>query len=103
MPDPATVAIDFKVQQYRNAPVLTWWEGTIGGTGGQGVGQGEFVIADRSYREIARVRAASTDQADQHDFVITPAEHGAVLGVRGDAVRPDLARRPARTGCCTTG
>jgi hypothetical protein len=70
-PEPATVAIDFKVQQYRNKPVLTWWEGTIGGTGGQGVGQGEFVITDQSYREVTRVRAASSDQADQHDFVIT--------------------------------
>jgi hypothetical protein len=52
--------------------VLTWWEGTIGGTGGQGVGQGEFVVADHSYREITRVRAAGAEQADQHDFVITP-------------------------------
>jgi hypothetical protein len=74
VPDPATVAIDFKVQQYRDQPVLTWWEGTIGGTGGQGVGQGEFVISDRSYREITRVRAAGTEQADQHDFVITPRD-----------------------------
>jgi hypothetical protein len=72
VPDPATVAIDFKAQQYQNKPVLTWWEGTIGGTGGQGVGQGEFVIADTSYREITRVRAAGSEQADQHDFVITP-------------------------------
>jgi hypothetical protein len=71
VPDPATVAIDLKVQRYRGKPVLTWWEGTIGGTGGQGVGQGEFVLADRSYREITRVRAAGTEQADQHDFVIT--------------------------------
>ncbi|MEV6341969.1 arylsulfotransferase family protein [Actinoplanes sp. NPDC051851] len=71
VPDPATVAVDFKVQKYRGKPVLTWWEGTIGGTGGQGVGQGEFVIADSSYREITRVRAASSEQADQHDFVIT--------------------------------
>jgi hypothetical protein len=72
VPAPATVAIDFKAQQYQNKPVLTWWEGTIGGTGGQGVGQGEFVIADPSYREITRVRAAGAEQADQHDFVITP-------------------------------
>ncbi|MBM2616991.1 arylsulfotransferase family protein [Actinoplanes sp. LDG1-06] len=72
VPDPATVAIDLKAQQYRNKPVLTWWEGTIGGTGGQGVGQGEFVIADQQYREITRVRAAGTEQADQHDLVITP-------------------------------
>ncbi|SNY58352.1 arylsulfotransferase family protein [Paractinoplanes atraurantiacus] len=73
-PPPATVSIDFKVQQYRKQPVLTWWEGTIGGTGGQGVGQGEFVIADRSYREITRVRAAGTEQADQHDLIITPQD-----------------------------
>jgi hypothetical protein len=72
VPDPATVAIDFKAQMYQNKPVLTWWEGTIGGTGGQGVGQGEFVIADQNYKEITRVRAAGTEQADQHDFVITP-------------------------------
>ncbi|XVV12685.1 arylsulfotransferase family protein [Actinoplanes sp. CA-131856] len=73
-PPPATVSIDFKVQRYRKQPVLTWWEGTIGGTGGQGVGQGEFVIADRSYREITRVRAAGTEQADQHDLIITPQD-----------------------------
>ncbi|MBB4767380.1 arylsulfotransferase family protein [Amorphoplanes digitatis] len=72
VPDPATVAIDLKVQRYRNRPVLTWWEGTIGGTGGRGVGQGEFVIVDTNYREITRVRAAGSEQADQHDFVITP-------------------------------
>ena len=72
VPDPATVAIDLKVQTYRGQPVLTWWEGTIGGTGGQGVGQGEFVVADRAYREVTRVRAAGTEQADQHDLVLTP-------------------------------
>lgn len=90
VPDPATVAIDFKVQRYRNAPVLTWWEGTIGGTGGQGVGQGEFVIADRSYREITRVRAAGTEQADQHDFVITPA--GTALFWVYDPIPADLSK-----------
>ena len=89
VPDPATVAIDFKVQQYRNQPVLTWWEGTIGGTGGQGVGQGEFVIADRAYREITRVRAAGTEQADQHDFVITP--QGTALFWVYDPIPYDLS------------
>ncbi|MEU4242968.1 arylsulfotransferase family protein [Actinoplanes sp. NPDC026619] len=89
VPDPATVAIDFKVQQYRNQPVLTWWEGTIGGTGGQGVGQGEFVLADSSYREITRVRAAGTEQADQHDFVIT-ARNSALFWVY-DPIPYDLS------------
>lgn len=91
VPDPATVAIDLKVQQYRNKPVLTWWEGTIGGTGGQGVGQGEFVIADQSYREITRVRAAGNEQADQHDFVITP--NGTALFWVYDPVPADLSRQ----------
>jgi hypothetical protein len=72
VPSPANVAIDLKVQRYQNRPVLTWWEGTIGGTGGQGVGQGEFVVVDQAYREVARVRAAGSEQADQHDFVVTP-------------------------------
>jgi hypothetical protein len=89
VPDPATVAIDFKVQQYRGRPVLTWWEGTIGGTGGQGVGQGEFVIVDQSYREITRVRAAGTEQADQHDFVVTP--RGTALFWVYDPVPTDLS------------
>ncbi|MEV4345408.1 arylsulfotransferase family protein [Actinoplanes sp. NPDC049596] len=73
-PAPATVSIDFKAQTYRQQPVLTWWEGTIGGTGGQGVGQGEFVVADTSYREITRIRAAGAEQADQHDLIITPRD-----------------------------
>ena len=89
VPDPATVAIDFKAQQYRGKPVLTWWEGTIGGTGGQGVGQGEFVLADQSYREITRVRAAGTEQADQHDFVITP--NGTALFWVYDPIPYDLS------------
>ncbi|WP_307834775.1 arylsulfotransferase family protein [Paractinoplanes lichenicola] len=89
VPDPATVAIDLKAQQYRGKPVLTWWEGTIGGTGGQGVGQGEFVIADQSYREITRVRAAGTEQADQHDLVLTP--QGTALFWVYDPIPYDLS------------
>ncbi len=89
VPDPATVAIDLKVQRYRNQPVLTWWEGTIGGTGGQGVGQGEFVIADTAYREVTRVRASGVEQADQHDFVITPT--GTALFLVYDPVAADLS------------
>ena len=89
VPDPATVGIDFRVQRYQNKQVLTWWEGTIGGTGGQGVGQGEFVIADQNYREITRVRAAGSEQADQHDFIITP--RGTALFYVYDPVPYDLS------------
>ena len=44
-------AFNLRVQTYRGQPVLTWWEGSI-------LGNGEAVIMDTSYREIARVRAA---------------------------------------------
>jgi outer membrane protein assembly factor BamB len=60
-------ATDFRVQEYRGEPVLTWWEGRSAGGGGNG----EFVIADASYREIARVRS-SGDFGDMHEFELTP-------------------------------
>jgi hypothetical protein len=69
-PSPAgLVADDFRVQEYRGEPVLTWWEGK---TSDRGIGQGTWVIADDSYREIARVRAGNGLQGDLHDIELTP-------------------------------
>jgi arylsulfotransferase ASST len=61
--------MDFKVQTYRGEPVLTWWEGFH-----TGYGQGEYVIADGSYREIRRVRAGNGYIGDHHEFLITPQD-----------------------------
>jgi hypothetical protein len=58
---------DFKVQRYHGKPVLTWWRGRAP----KGVGSGYYVIADRSYREIARVRAGHGFAGDIHEFLIT--------------------------------
>jgi hypothetical protein len=63
------VAIDFRVQHYQGKPVLTWWEGVISAAG---VGQGEGVIVDETYKEIARVRAGNGLQADVHELLLTP-------------------------------
>lgn len=60
---------NFSVQSYRGAPVLTWWEGTVV----SGYGAGEAVIADTSYREIARIRAANGRQMDLHELLLTDA------------------------------
>ncbi|HEX3830390.1 MAG TPA: arylsulfotransferase family protein [Solirubrobacteraceae bacterium] len=60
---------NFSVQRYRGAPVLTWWEGTVA----NGYGSGEAVIADTSYREIARVRAANGRRVDLHELLLTDA------------------------------
>lgn len=65
-PDQAT---DFRVQTYRGKRVLTWWQGTINVAG---VGKGEGVIMDSSYRVVALVHAANGLQADLHEFELTP-------------------------------
>jgi hypothetical protein len=55
-----------RVQTYKNAPVLTWYEGKTPPAYG-----GVFVIADNTYRELARIGAAHGYQGDVHEFVIT--------------------------------
>jgi hypothetical protein len=67
--DPAAAgATDFRVQQYRGKPVLTWWEGHSE----LGYGFGHYVIADTSYRRIKVVRAGNGFSGDLHGFRITP-------------------------------
>ncbi|HYZ06206.1 MAG TPA: hypothetical protein VE691_14125 [Rubrobacter sp.] len=43
--------MNFKVQTYKGERVLTWWKGRH-----TGYGQGEYVIFDHSYCEIAPLR-----------------------------------------------
>jgi hypothetical protein len=62
-------ATDFRTQTYRGKPVLTWWQGTINKTG---VGKGEDVIYDASYRKLTTVKAAHGLDADLHEFELTP-------------------------------
>lgn len=62
------LATNLKAQSYRGQPVLTWWEGIVVDY----FGQGEGVIADTSYREIARVRPANGRHMDLHEFRLTP-------------------------------
>lgn len=62
-------ATNFRADRYRGKPVLTWWEGTMTV---RGFGRGEGVIADASYREIARVRAGNSRHMDMHEFRLTP-------------------------------
>jgi hypothetical protein len=61
-----TEAADLQVQQYRGRPVLTWWQGYIAE---QGFGQGQDVIAGRTYTQ-SYVRAGNGYAADLHDFQI---------------------------------
>ncbi|HEX5449009.1 MAG TPA: arylsulfotransferase family protein [Gaiellaceae bacterium] len=79
------VAIDFRRQIYQGKPVLTWWEGQISQIG---TGQGDGVIVDRTYTEIARVKAGNGYFADVHEFLLTP--QGTALITIYDEVTRDL-------------
>jgi len=60
-------AMNFRVASFHGAPVLTWWEALPGG----GLGRGEHVIADASYREIARFPAGHGRPSDLHELILT--------------------------------
>ena len=78
-------AMDFRVQSYQGKPVLTWWQGRFV----RGWGQGEYVIADESYRQVARVRAGNGFRGDHHDFTLT--SRGTALLTIYVPVRRDLS------------
>ena len=63
-------AFNFKVQHYQGKRVLSWWEGEPFPR----PSVGEYVILDRSYREITRVQAGNGYQGNQHEFLITPQD-----------------------------
>jgi hypothetical protein len=67
-------AADFKVGLYKGKPVLTWWEGKSVA----GLADGEWVVVDSSYRELARFSAAKGRDADLHEFAITPDDTALV-------------------------
>jgi hypothetical protein len=68
-PTPHKAATNFRTTLWKGQPVLTWWEGKTK----HGLGDGEHVIVDRSYRELARFPAGGGLAADLHEFLITPA------------------------------
>jgi hypothetical protein len=76
-------AVNLEVQSYRGKPALTWWQGHVGGRGG-------YVIANRSYRTLAVVRAGHGEKTDPHDFVIAP--HGTAWLVGTRLVKANLTR-----------
>jgi hypothetical protein len=64
---------NLRAGSYKGKPVLTWWEGTLA----PGIGFGEYVLVDESYREVARVRAGNgLEGGDLHEFITTPEGTG---------------------------
>jgi hypothetical protein len=69
-----TTAAGLQVQQYQGRPVLTWWQGYTNA----GVGVGEDVIYDSSYRPVATVTGANGLKPDLHEFQITPGGNALI-------------------------
>ena len=59
--------MNFRAASFHGEPVLTWWEALPGG----GLGRGEHVIVDASYREIARFPAGHGMKSDLHELLLT--------------------------------
>jgi len=78
---------NFAAATYRGEPVLVWWEGKILESG---YGQGEAVVLDRSYREVARVRAAGGRWMDLHALTLTP-QGTALFSCYPETVPMDLS------------
>jgi hypothetical protein len=62
-------ATNFQVQTYEGKPALTWWQGRIIRVG---FGEGEDVVYNTSYQQVATVRAGNGYRADLHEILLTP-------------------------------
>jgi Arylsulfotransferase (ASST) len=62
-------ATNFQVQTYAGQPALTWWQGRIIRVG---FGEGEDVVYNSSYQQIATIRAGNGYRADLHEILLTP-------------------------------
>ena len=68
LPGPREIPFNFRVQEYKGRPVMTWFQGHL--SGGHAAG-GEYVLVDQSYKEIARVTETRYPN-DLHEFILTP-------------------------------
>ncbi len=84
LPLAGLVTTDFRVQTYRDAPALTWWQGVVR----LGHGVGGYVIADASYHPLAHINAGNGHQGDLHEFLLT--DRGTALLTTYVVTRHDL-------------
>ena len=87
-PEATLTAMNLRVQRYRGKPVLTWYEGEVLGAYG-----GDFVVADQSYREVARVKAGHGEHGDLHEFLLTSRGTALITHLLEHPVRPHVGGR----------
>lgn len=67
-PTTPVTAMNVRAAVYRGKPVLTWWEGKTE----HGLGEGDHVIVDDSYRVVKRFPAGRGRPSDLHELLLTP-------------------------------
>lgn len=87
---------DLRVVQYGGRPALSWWEGTVNG----GIGSGDFVLLDGTYREVGRIEAGGAIAADLHELQITP-QGTALFFADGQVPAPGSEDEPYQVLDCT--
>jgi hypothetical protein len=83
-------AANLQTQTFNGKNMLTWWQGD---TLQLGYGLGEDVIADANYKTVELVKAGNGQQADQHEFTLTPS--GAAFLTAYSPVQGSPALAPA--------
>ena len=72
-----TIVTDFREQELDSEPVLTWFQGTTT----SGTGDGEGVILNDQYQQIATVRAGNGLHMDLHEFLVTNQGDAYIIAV----------------------
>ena len=73
-------------QEYEGRRVLTWWKGHVLSLG---FGQGEDIVMNSGYQQIARIAGGNGLRADLHDFQLAP--RGIAYITAYNPIRCDLA------------
>ena len=66
---------DFRAQTYEGQPVITWFQGKLL----RGFGEGQGMIFDQNYKQVAVVKAGNGKKMDLHEFKITPQGTALIL------------------------
>ena len=66
---PNVLASNLEAQTYNGKPVLTWWQGTVTGTGS--TTSGKDVVVDQHYHQIATISGQDGWVISQHEMIIS--------------------------------
>jgi len=66
--DEHVLAANLSLQRYEGEPVLAWWQGKVTNTGS--TESGEYVVVDKHYRTVARLKAKDGWVLTLHEIVI---------------------------------